>query len=128
MDKFYRGFMAFLPIFIGVSGAFSVLFGAWLAHASGALSESAIDRVSSGHLYQFLHTIVLLVLWLGYQYRASAIIALSALAITLGILFFSGSLYLKTFLNISEIGAFAPYGGMSFAVGWLLLVLLGKRS
>ncbi|QOL24529.1 DUF423 domain-containing protein [Thalassotalea sp. LPB0316] len=121
-------FMALLPIFIGVSGSFSVLFGAWLSHAGQGLLPADIERLNHAHFYQFLHTIVLLVLYVAYQYRSQLIIALSALLITIGVICFSGSLYVKTFSSYSEITVIAPWGGMSLALGWLVLIFLGKRK
>lgn len=121
-------FMRLLPIIIGVSGAFSVLFGAWLAHAGDHLSAAETARVTSAHLYQFLHTIVLLVLYLGYQCQQKLVVALSALLLTIGIILFSGSLYVKTFSSYSEISVLAPWGGICLALGWFVLLFLGKRK
>ena len=128
MNNACRYFMVILPVFIGVSGAFSVLFGAWLAHASSSYSLNDVERMTTAHFYQFIHTAILLVLWLAFEHKARNVIAISALLMVNGILLFSGSLYIKTLFSYSEISALAPFGGMSFAIGWGVLLFLGKRK
>ena len=44
-------------------------------------------------------------------------------AFALGILLFSGSLYLLTLSGISALGMITPIGGLSFLAGWLCLGL-----
>jgi uncharacterized membrane protein YgdD (TMEM256/DUF423 family) len=41
----------------------------------------------------------------------------------LGILFFSGSLYLLALIQLKWLGAITPFGGVSFLVGWFWLAL-----
>ena len=46
----------------------------------------------------------------------------------LGVLIFSGSLYLYSFTGIKLFGAITPFGGLLLMTGWLALVVrLGKR-
>ena len=44
-----------------------------------------------------------------------------------GILLFSGSLYLLTLSGVGRLGMITPIGGMSFLAGWLCLGLAGWR-
>ncbi|HCK4306109.1 TPA: DUF423 domain-containing protein, partial [Pseudomonas aeruginosa] len=46
---------------------------------------------------------------------------------TLGILLFSGSLYLLTLSGIGKLGIVTPFGGVSFLAGWLCLGLAAWR-
>jgi uncharacterized membrane protein YgdD (TMEM256/DUF423 family) len=48
-----------LIIFVGLSGCFSVLFGAWLAHGGQLLSLHEQTSLSTALQYQFIHTIAL---------------------------------------------------------------------
>jgi len=48
-------------------------------------------------------------------------------AFTLGILLFSGSLYLLTLTGTSKLGIITPFGGVAFLVGWFLLGLAAWR-
>ena len=113
-------------IFIGISGCFSVLFGAWFAHAGVNLSNEVQSRITHALQYQFFHTLALLAItvwWKGLSNESKPIKALyfSALFFSLGIMCFSGSLYVKTFFDFAAIGKLAPIGGMSFALGWLCI-------
>ena len=44
-------------------------------------------------------------------------------AFAIGILLFSGSLYMLTLSGISKLGIITPFGGVAFLVGWLCLGL-----
>ncbi|WP_448549310.1 DUF423 domain-containing protein [Thalassotalea fusca] len=124
----YNRFELILRIFVGVSGAFSVLFGAWLSHAGQTLSPDIHARLATALQYQFLHTIVLLVLWLYYRTtKHQRVVYISGLFIA-GIILFSGSLYLKSLLQLDVIGKAAPLGGTLFAIAWLALFFIGKST
>ena len=45
----------------------------------------------------------------------------------LGILLFSGSLYLLTLTGVSKLGIITPFGGLCFLAGWLCLGLAAWR-
>ena len=115
-------------IFVGISGCFSVLFGAWLAHAGAHLSPELVNRINTAHHYQIIHTIVLLIITAWRARSESKLLLASSSLFVLGIMFFSGSLYLKTLLNMPAIGGLAPIGGVSLALGWLCLTFVGKES
>ncbi|MGB0936851.1 MAG: DUF423 domain-containing protein [Colwellia sp.] len=123
-----------LMIFVGLSGFFSVLFGAWLAHGGKLLSVQEQTSLATALHYQFIHTIALYVtlIWaLKIKYvdksKSSLILTIAALAFFMGILLFCGGIYLKTLFNIAIIGKFTPFGGISLAVAWLLLAFQGKK-
>jgi uncharacterized membrane protein YgdD (TMEM256/DUF423 family) len=48
-------------------------------------------------------------------------------AFTLGIVIFSGSLYILSISGVRWLGAITPIGGVAFLVGWILLVLAAAR-
>ena len=124
-------FYKFMLCFIGISGAFSVLCGAWLAHAGQTLPIESQTRLASALQYQFLHTISLFILitWLRCFHREQAcvLLKLAAYGFVIGILLFSGSLYLKTLLGLTFIGKLAPFGGSILALSWLVIVIAGLR-
>lgn len=117
-----------LLVFVGISGCFSVLFGAWLAHGGQVLPELVKYRLANALQYQFIHTLALLAVMVWYQNRQSNWLLMSGACFFIGILCFSGSLYLKTLFDFTLIGKMAPFGGLSFALGWLLLALAGKTK
>lgn len=121
-------YLRFLMVFVGISGCFSVLFGAWLAHAGQALPIEVQTRLASALQYQFLHTVSLLAVLLWHQHKPSTLLVFSASCFFIGILGFSGSLYLKTFLMLDVIGKVAPYGGITLAIAWVFVAIAGKKS
>ncbi|MCO4798192.1 MAG: DUF423 domain-containing protein [Colwelliaceae bacterium] len=121
INKIFIGFAA-------LSGAFSVLFGAWLAHASSNILEIDKARLITAHHYQIIHTLALLIVTLAYRVKTSRALFISATCFVVGILLFSGSLYLKTYTGIASLGILAPFGGITLALGWLSLVLLGNEK
>ncbi|WP_448567486.1 DUF423 domain-containing protein [Thalassotalea ganghwensis] len=120
-----RNWSGLLLIFIGVSGCFSVLLGAWLSHAAQSLSTEQLNRVQIAQQYQILHTITLLVIAAWYRYEPSKVLLLSALGFMTGIMCFSGSLYIKSFFAIEQVTVIAPFGGIALAFAWLLLIVKG---
>nr|WP_302504362.1 DUF423 domain-containing protein [Geoalkalibacter halelectricus] len=48
--------------------------------------------------------------------------------IFLGVLLFSGSLYVMVLTGIRGLGMITPIGGVAFLIGWLLLALAGIRQ
>ena len=114
-----------LAVFIGVSGCFCVLFGAWLAHAGGHLSPEVITRLETTHQYHILHTIALLGLVIWRQQAQSRLLAASSWLMVAGMCGFSGSLYFKTLLMMPELGKMAPFGGVSLALAWLCIAIYG---
>lgn len=132
----YRNYLTAIMIFIGISGCFSVLFGAWFAHAGANLPNEVQSRLANALQYQFFHTIALLTvaIWLqvlmSKRHAAKVInlLYLSASFFIAGILFFSGVLYIKTFFDFTVIGKIVPFGGISFALGWLCISWAGINS
>ena len=118
----------FLMIFVGISGCFSVLFGAWLAHGGKAFPLVAQSSLATALQYQFIHTLALFstLVW-SFNRPTSKTLQLSCFAFVFGILCFSGGIYLKTIYNIAIIGKLTPFGGISLALAWLLLALEGKK-
>lgn len=113
-----------------IFGATAVLLGAFAAHAlKNHLTPEQIDIFQTGVRYQFYHTFALLsigILHLRYQHR---FLRFAAIAIAIGILFFSGSLYLlaaRFALGIESwtwLGPITPIGGLFFVTGWMLLLI-----
>ena len=46
----------------------------------------------------------------------------------IGIVFFSGSLYVMAFTGQRWLGAVTPIGGVAFIIGWLLLAWTGWQG
>ena len=115
-------------VFVGVSGCYSVLFGAWLAHGGQMLMIDEKTRLATALQYQFCHTLALAITLLCYHITQQRRLLFAALGFTLGILCFSGSLYVKTLLGIAFISKLAPLGGILLAVSWLIFGLCAATS
>jgi len=112
-----------LMIFVGISGAFSVLFGAWLAHGGAGMPELQHERLDKALFYQFIHTLALYATLVFYFHQPIKWLMGASISFALGILCFSGSLYLKTLTGIAIIGKIAPIGGSLLALAWLFIAL-----
>ena len=105
-----------------VSGAISVMLGAFGAHALKArLSADALSAFQTAVQYQMMHSLALIAvgLWL-LRHPEDMLSRYAALAFCFGILFFSGSLYGLTLGGPRWLGPVTPIGGTLFIAGWLL--------
>lgn len=108
-----------------VLGFLAVALGAFGAHGlEGILTRH--DRVATWEtavFYHFIHAVVLLVLAL-----RKPVLTGSWWSFFIGIVVFSGSLYLLALTNATWLGAITPIGGVSFLVGWLWLIVSAGKS
>ena len=114
---------------IAISGALSVTFGAFGAHGlEDRLSASYLDTFNTAARYQFLHTLALLgIICLPDHLVKLRTLHWVAISFTVGVLLFSGSLYLLVLFDIPSLGMITPIGGASLILGWVLLLLSVRR-
>lgn len=107
-----------------VTALLSVALGAFAAHALRArLDARALDVFETGVRYQTTHAIALLLVALLLPRIHQALGIWAGWSFLLGIVVFSGSLYLLALTGVSRWGAVTPIGGVAFLVGWLLLLI-----
>ena len=118
-----------MMIIVGISGCFSVLFGAWLAHGGQTLPIHVQSSLATALQYQFIHTLALLatLVWLKTT-KPSKVLLAASIAFVVGILCFCGTIYIKSFFELAVIGKLTPFGGIAFAFAWLLLAVEGKNN
>lgn len=116
-------------VLAGLNGAMAVGLGAYAAHGMvGSEMDYARGLVEQGSQYQLIHAVaVAAIAALVHHVPEERFLILAAYAMLVGILFFSGSLYVIAFSAISSFGAVAPIGGLALILGWLLLALAGYR-
>jgi uncharacterized membrane protein YgdD (TMEM256/DUF423 family) len=104
----------------GAAGFLAVALGAFGAHGlRGLLAQNQTAAIwDKAVFYHFIHAVMLFILAERTPLRAGPWFSFLA-----GIVLFSGSLYLLALTNIRWLGAITPFGGLSFIVGWLWLVV-----
>ena len=106
----------------GISGALAVGLGAFGAHSLEELliQNNRLETFQTAVNYHFYHTLALLGIGLlGTIKPEWKGINLSAWSMILGILIFSGSLYVLCLTGFTWLGAITPLGGLAFILGWL---------
>jgi len=117
-------------------GLLAVIIGAFGAHGlENSLSEHALARYHTGVQYQFYHVMALLALGIISSHAPSSatttsskLITLSGFSFIVGILLFSGSLYLYAITGITKFGMITPIGGLAFIFGWVLLIIYAVKT
>jgi uncharacterized membrane protein YgdD (TMEM256/DUF423 family) len=112
----------------GGAGLLGVALGAFGAHAlEGRLTPGDLAVFETAVRYQMYHALALLaVSWLVQRHAPGGLVA--GWAFSVGILVFSGSLYVLVLSGQRWLGAVTPVGGIAFLVGWTFLLLAFLRS
>ena len=119
-----RGFLL-LAAFFGFTG---VALGAFAAHGlKDRLSAEYLAIFHTGVTYQLVHALALFGVALLAAHMPGRMVTWAGLAFAIGIILFSGSLYLLTLSGIGKLGIITPFGGLSFLVGWFCLGLAAWR-
>jgi uncharacterized membrane protein YgdD (TMEM256/DUF423 family) len=110
-------------------GFFAVLSGAFAAHGlRHKLSPDMLAIFETASRYQMYHALALLaVAWLAANGRATVATTAAGIAMAVGVVIFSGSLYLLALTGVRWLGAITPVGGLGFLVGWLALAWAALR-
>jgi len=106
-----------------ISGALfaliSVALGAFGAHGlKNILDDYGRDIWQKAFLYQMFHALALLLTGILQNIFKEINFSVAGYAFILGILLFSGSLYILALTNIKTLGAITPIGGLAFLLGW----------
>jgi uncharacterized membrane protein YgdD (TMEM256/DUF423 family) len=117
-------------------GALSVILGAFGAHAlKQILSEKSLVVFETGVRYQYYPVVALLLTGILYKEFTNKYLIWAGRFYLLGMLFFCGSLYFISSVDLTLapgmkwIGAITPLGGLCFITGWLLLAAgIGKKA
>ncbi|MDP9229534.1 MAG: DUF423 domain-containing protein [Bacteroidota bacterium] len=111
-------------------GALAVALGAFGAHGlKKMVPAETVASFQTGVQYQMYHALALLAVAIIYEKFPGNPIRWVGLLFIIGIIFFSGSLYLLTILKATNtvglqgIGIITPFGGLFFIAGWLMLLI-----
>lgn len=107
----------------------SVITGAFATHAlKGTLDAESMVIFDIATRYMMFHGVGLLALglWAHFEKWVSSFFAGSFF--TLGILLFSGSLYILSFTEMPMIVYATPIGGVCFILGWISFMISVMRA
>lgn len=99
----------------------SVAFGAFASHAlARRVSSDRLAIFQTGSQYQMYHAFALIATGLVGRLvvTGSGLINLAGWLFLIGVVLFSGSLYLLTLTGVKKWGAVTPLGGLCFLAGW----------
>ena len=108
----------------------AVILGAFAAHGlKKILTVQDIAVFETGVRYQMYHAFAIIIVGILYKENYSKKLLLAGKLFMLGIVLFSGSLYLLTAIKYLQtdsflwIGAITPLGGVCFIAAWLLVCI-----
>lgn len=105
-----------------VNGFLAVALGAFGAHGlEGKVSENMLSIWDKAVTYQMFHAVALLVTGLLMAKIQSSGIVWAGWLFFIGILLFSGSLYLYSTTGMKSLAMITPFGGLTFLAAWVLL-------
>jgi uncharacterized membrane protein YgdD (TMEM256/DUF423 family) len=116
---------------MGAIAAFlSVVIGAFGAHGLEKMGISAhyLDIYHTGVQYHMVHALgILLIAALADKLHSRKLAVWAARLLLIGIVLFSGSLYVLAVTGVDQFGAITPLGGLAFLAGWLCLALAARK-
>ena len=109
--------------------ALATIIGALGAHAlKTRLAADRYEVLQTAVHYQFFHALGLLALGVAAERDDRALLRRAGVLLLLGMLLFSGSLYLLLAGAPRWLGVVTPLGGVSLIAGWLLAALAFARQ
>lgn len=100
----------------------SVAAGAFGAHAlKSILDPSMLSVYETAATYQMYHALALFVVAWQMTHLPASRVSLAGWLFCLGIILFSGSLYIVSGFGLKGFGAVTPLGGVAFLTGWAIL-------
>ena len=101
-----------------------VLLGAFGAHGlRERLTPEMLSVFETGVRYHLFHGFALMGVALAATRWPNVLVSSSGWFFLIGIVIFSGSLYVLSITGIRWLGAITPIGGLCLIIGWLLLTL-----
>lgn len=120
-------------------GATGVALGAMGAHAlkekmkEGLMSPEQLSGWDTASKYQLLHALAIFLIYFLFEKSGNKTVRATGWLFTLGVLFFSGSIYCLSTMGISGInfrflGPITPIGGVLMIAGWACLLVYAIKE
>ncbi|KWW20969.1 MULTISPECIES: DUF423 domain-containing protein [Bacillaceae] len=111
-----------------INGFIAVALGAFGAHGlEGKIPDKYLETWQTAVQYQMFHAVGLLVIGLLAGKISSPLVNWSGWLMLIGIILFSGSLFVLSVTQIKVLGAITPLGGVSFLAAWVLMVIAAYK-
>ena len=111
-----------------LNGFVAVALGAFGAHGlEGKIPDKYLATWNTAVDYQMFHAAGLLVIGLLAGKITSPLMNWSGWLMFIGVVIFSGSLYVLSITQIKILGAITPIGGVAFLAAWLLIVIASVK-
>ena len=127
----HRVFFKIASFFAGLS----VIIGAFGAHLLKRILEpEALASIQTAVTYQMTHSLAIFIIGMMYRHYATKKVIFSGYFFTIGIILFSGSIYLITMLKYLGFGTnnllvlLTPLGGLMLILGWFTLMIAVPES
>lgn len=114
-----------------INGFLAVALGAFGAHAlKERLSEKYLAIWETAVQYQMFHALALVAIGILMSSKLLGTVTslnTAGYLMLVGIILFSGSLYVLSLTGIGVLGAITPLGGVAFLVGWIMLIVAAAK-
>jgi uncharacterized membrane protein YgdD (TMEM256/DUF423 family) len=109
-------------IIASILGFFSVLIGAMGSHyfSDHLISFDRVGTFETAVRFQFYHTFFLFFLGFSYDFANIKLLRYAFLVCIIGVILFSGSLYVLCLTNMSFFGLVTPLGGILLMFAWVI--------
>lgn len=115
-------------LFGAINGAVAVALGALGAHLlEGRVQAIEPEQFDTAVLYQLTHAAVLVAMGSLKGHVLDGLLGAASWFFALGIVFFSGSLYVASLGGPQIVTTATPLGGGLLVLGWLLLAIAAAR-
>lgn len=113
-----------------LSALLGVGLGAFGAHGlKSRVTPELLTTWNTGVHYHLVHALALVLVGILCHLLSDALLARTAgWFLVVGIILFSGSLYVLVLSGVRSLGLITPLGGVCFLLGWLLLALAAWKS
>ena len=112
-----------------LNGFLAVALGAFGAHGLKArLSPDLLTVYQTGVEYHTTHALGLVAIGIVAHWLSNSQLRWAGWFFLIGIVLFSGSLYLLSTTGTLWLGAVTPFGGTAFLIGWILFALAAAKA
>lgn len=120
--------MKVLIIVGAINALLSVACGAFGAHGlEGKLSEHYLEVWETACRYQMYHGLGIILLGVLKQVTGIQLFGTAGWAMLIGIILFSGSLFVLATSGIKILGAVTPIGGVFFIASWMMVIVAALK-